>query len=117
MAKYFEPDEFACKCGCGLNDIHQELVSKLDIVREAIGYPIYVNSGCRCHKHNAAVLGKKHSYHLSGMAADITVPNLSYAKKDQLKNLLVSYFDGIIEYKTFFHVDIRGFKFHMFRED
>lgn len=116
-AEYFEPEEFACKCGCGLNIIHNELVAKLDLIRKVMGYPIYVNSGCRCAKHNGEVLGKKHSYHLNGMAADITVPNLSFAMQAKLRNLLVLHFDGIIEYKSFYHVDIRGYAYRMFRED
>ena len=44
----------------------------LDPVRERWGVPIYVNSGYRCPELNKLVGGAPNSYHLSGMAADIT---------------------------------------------
>ena len=49
------------------------LVSRvLDPLRERWGVPIYVTSGYRCAELNARVGGSKTSYHLQGMAADIT---------------------------------------------
>ena len=44
----------------------------LDPVRERWGVPIYVNSGYRCPELNKLVGGAPNSYHLRGMAADIT---------------------------------------------
>ena len=44
----------------------------LDPLRERWGVPIHVNSGYRCHILNKIVGGAAHSYHLRGMAADIT---------------------------------------------
>ncbi|MBR5234957.1 MAG: peptidase M15 [Bacteroidaceae bacterium] len=50
-----------------------ELIDKvLDPLRERWGVPIYVTSGYRCPELNARVGGSKTSYHLRGMAADIT---------------------------------------------
>ena len=50
-----------------------ELIDKvLDPLRERWGVPIYVTSGYRCPELNARVGGSKSSYHLRGMAADIT---------------------------------------------
>ena len=50
-----------------------ELIIKvLDPLRERWGVPIYVNSGYRCPALNAKVGGSKTSYHLRGMAADIS---------------------------------------------
>ena len=50
-----------------------ELIDKvLDPVRERWGVPIYVNSGYRCPELNKLVGGAPGSYHLRGMAADIT---------------------------------------------
>ena len=50
-----------------------ELITKvLDPLRERWGVPIYVNSGYRCPALNRKVGGSKTSYHLRGMAADIT---------------------------------------------
>ena len=50
-----------------------ELITKvLDPLRERWGVPIYVNSGYRCPALNRKVGGSSTSYHLRGMAADIT---------------------------------------------
>ena len=64
MAKYFKASEFVCnpqQCGCGfglnLGDIDPRLLDILDVIREATGAPITVNSGCRCQRHNARVGG------------------------------------------------------------
>lgn len=43
----------------------------LDPLREAWGKPIYVTSGYRCPRLNAAVGGVANSNHMKGLAADI----------------------------------------------
>lgn len=70
-ARYFKAGEFACKC-CGRVMIDNRLVTMLDRVRHTLGKPIYVNSGYRCVAHNKAVGGATGSYHVKGLAADIT---------------------------------------------
>lgn len=70
-ARYFVAGEFACKC-CGRVVIDNRLVAMLDRVRHTLGKPIYVNSGYRCAAHNKAVGGAAGSYHVKGLAADIT---------------------------------------------
>lgn len=45
----------------------------LQQARDDFGKAIHVNSGYRCEKLNAKVGGKKNSYHLKGMAADLHV--------------------------------------------
>lgn len=45
----------------------------LQQARDDYGMPMHVNSGFRSEKLNAKVGGKKNSYHLKGMAADIHV--------------------------------------------
>ena len=70
-ARYFKEGEFACKC-CGRVMIDNRLVTMLDRVRHTLGKPIYVNSGYRCVDHNKAVGGATGSYHVKGLAADIT---------------------------------------------
>ncbi len=50
----------------------------LEEVREFLGNrPVHILSAVRCAQHNAAVGGAPESYHLRGMAADITVRGLS----------------------------------------
>lgn len=72
LTNNFSRSEFACKCGCGKNDISPELVNMLQKIRTAMGEPITVTSGCRCEKHNKAVGGVENSWHVKGLAADIT---------------------------------------------
>ncbi|MBF0486741.1 MAG: peptidase M15 [Nitrospirae bacterium] len=72
-SKYFKPEEFTCRCGCGLNNISPELVATLDKVRETAGIALRITSGSRCAKHNEAVGGKSDSAHLTGLAADIAI--------------------------------------------
>lgn len=69
--KYFKKEEFTCKCGCGLNNINLKLVQIADEIREKIGVPLIVSSGCRCSKHNKNVGGVLNSRHISGKAVDL----------------------------------------------
>lgn len=72
-SRYFKSSEFACKCGCGLNNIDPELVKTLDAIRTASGHPMIIASACRCPEHNKAVGGKPDSAHTKGKAVDIKV--------------------------------------------
>lgn len=72
--KYFKPNEFTCKCGCGLNNIDLKLVKILDEIREYFGKPMLVTCGCRCQKYNDSLKGSiKGSKHVRGKAADIWI--------------------------------------------
>ena len=44
----------------------------LELVRPSVG-PIVIRSGFRCERQNRKVGGKANSYHLLGLAVDITV--------------------------------------------
>lgn len=72
ITEHFDSEEFSCKCGCGFNNIGRNVVEMLEAIREIIGEPIIVTSGCRCSEHNKKVGGSPLSYHLRGGAADIT---------------------------------------------
>ncbi|MBQ7196768.1 MAG: hypothetical protein IJS40_05105 [Synergistaceae bacterium] len=84
--KNFKVKEFECHCGCGYNQVHPVLMQLCQKIRDAVDIPVRVNSGCRCSKRNAAVGGKPHSYHLKGLAADLScsvgAPVLWAAVKD-----------------------------------
>lgn len=62
--------------GYVLNEVYvniRKLVENvLQPLRDAIGAPIYINSGYRCTALNRAVGGALNSMHLTGRAADIT---------------------------------------------
>ena len=68
----FSPSEFACHCGCGFNIIDQRIINIAQSIREAVGVPVHVNSGCRCEQHNLAVGGVAGSFHTKGLAADLS---------------------------------------------
>ncbi len=60
-------------------DVVQNL-QRLCVLRDAIGRPVYINSGYRSKRLNARVGGVPNSRHLQGKAADIHCDNLDYAK-------------------------------------
>jgi uncharacterized protein YcbK (DUF882 family) len=72
LTKNFSRREFACKCGCGFDDIDPRVVIMAQVIRDALGEPVRVNSGCRCAKRNVAVGGVLNSYHAKGLAVDLS---------------------------------------------
>jgi len=70
---HFKPEEFTCKCGCGLQNMKDTFLWKLEFARHEAQIPFVVNSGSRCPKHNEEEGGTKTSDHLSGEGADIRV--------------------------------------------
>ena len=123
--KNFKVSEFACHCGCGYNVIDQRVIDMAQTIRDALGVPVHVNSGCRCEKRNAKVGGvqkkvdhktgkviSKGSNHLYGLAADLScslgaVKMFDTVKKLQAEGKLPD-LDYCIRYKTFIHIDCGG---------
>lgn len=68
-----------------------KLITLLDAIRELYEKPIYVNSGYRCKELNKLVGGVNTSYHLKGLAVDITVGNSKSNK--ELFNLIKDNFE------------------------
>jgi len=111
LTKNFSRFEFSCRCGCGLADIHPDTVQALQALRDRLGAPIHINSGCRCVRHNKAVSGATHSYHLKAQgckAADITTRDVSPSIfADWIENNSTEFCTGGIgRYKGFVHVDV-----------
>lgn len=74
---HFTIKEFACKCGCGMDETDQELIDILEIFRECIKMPIKIESGCRCDIYNKIIHGSKKSAHLPVCkGADIQIKGL-----------------------------------------
>ncbi len=69
--KNFKVSEFACK-HCGENKIDQRVINMCQVIRDAVGVPVIVNSGYRCKVHNEHVGGVRDSFHTHGLAADLT---------------------------------------------
>jgi len=82
---HFQKSEFACKCGCGFDDIDIRLVKLLEQIRSHFGgNPLIITSGCRCATHNRKVGGVQGSRHVLGKASDFYIKNVS-------KNNLLNY--------------------------
>ena len=71
--KYFKFEDFACK-HCEKNLQSEEFITKLDALREDLGFALVVNSGYRCPEHNAAVSSTGLTGpHTTGLAVDLAV--------------------------------------------
>ena len=110
--KNFKVSEFACHCGCGFNIIDQRVINMAQTIRDALGVPVKVNSGCRCEKHNAKVGGVKGSKHTKGLAADLSCSKGSNIMFETVKNLhaegKLHDLDYCIRYKWGIHIDCGG---------
>lgn len=107
LSDNFSSEEFECRCGCGFDDVSQELIDVLQEVRDEINEPITINSACRCKDWNEQVGGAKRSQHLLGTAADIVVKGCTpaYVQEYLLKKYPDKY--GIGKYNSFTHIDTR----------
>ena len=124
LTRNFKLSEFDCKSGCDMPESVlmevKKLANQLQIIRDFIQQPIYINSGYRCKEHNAKIGGAhkivngkrvETSKHVLGQAADMRVDNVSPSDLyEAIENLIK--FNHIFEgglgvYKTFTHYDIK----------
>lgn len=114
MTKNFSIHEFACKDGSPVPEELipnvQELANQLQVIRDYIGEPLQILSGYRSPAHNKKVGGKKASYHMKAMAADLTCKSLTPKKLHSLILTLISQKKikngGLGLYPGFVHYDI-----------
>lgn len=71
---HFKPREIASK-GNGAILANWKSLQKLDALRASLGKPMVVVSAYRDPAHNKRVGGAKNSYHMRGMAFDISMAN------------------------------------------
>jgi zinc D-Ala-D-Ala carboxypeptidase len=108
--KHFKKSDFDCHCGCGFNIISESLVTILDKVRDDVGFPIIITSGCRCQKYNDRLSDSvPDSSHLKGLAVDIQCDDSNH------RFMFMSAFkaNGIVRMgiaKSFVHCDIDSAK-------
>ena len=105
LSKNFQRAEFGCGCGCGYDDIDSKLVEKLQCLRDLIGKPIIVTSGCRCKMYNLHIGGVSNSPHLLGLAADIQVSGMTPVTLAILADRIQYIRIGI--YDKHLHIDIK----------
>ena len=84
LSRNLRVDEVTCGCGCGFDNISDELTQKFQKARDLFGEPIIITSGCRCTAHNEIVGGKTNSAHLKGLALDLAVYNPTPFKMQKL---------------------------------
>ena len=116
LTENFTKQEFDSKDGAlmGTVALHnvKKLAENLQRLRDYLGVPIHINSGYRSFEHNKRIGGRKGSYHLKGMAADITVKNMKPKKvrKAILELIKIGAMSegGIGLYNGFVHYDTRG---------
>lgn len=104
----FTPQEFACKCGCGLGykDMDPMFIRMLIDARKLAGTQFRITSAIRCPAHNTASRGKSNSAHLRGYAADISAPTSAKAFKILSSLMEVGFVRiGYNDASKFFHVD------------
>ena len=113
LTKDMSRREFACRCGCGADNIAMSLVNRLQAIRDEIGMPVSINSGVRCEAHNAAQGGKDGSPHVPadvgdgqgivGHAADVSCYSSMYRKA--FRDAAGKHFTRVGMGKDFVHVD------------
>jgi len=114
LSKHFSRGEFACPCGCGFDQPHDDLIEALEALRTMLSAyaghdaPITITSGCRCPEHNAEIGGAEKSQHTIGRAADIRAAGFEPSQIARLAELIVKFKRGGIGiYPSWCHVDAR----------
>lgn len=111
ITKNFKRSEFACKCGCGMDNISIPFVDKLQIARDIYGKPYHLTSGCRCKKHNRNVGGVADSDHIATDEKPSQAADIAFKTGEELFGIINSLIRagftriGINFDKKFVHVD------------
>ena len=106
LNQFFNLSEFECPC-CNKVMISETLLEKLFKFRTTIDKPIEINSGYRCPEYNKIVKGSETSYHIKGMAVDISVKGMTLYDLYQIALQLNFTGIGFYELKNFLHLDVR----------
>jgi uncharacterized protein YcbK (DUF882 family) len=108
LTKDFSRSEFACHCGCGFDAVNPVLVEALQKLRDIIGKPVAIDSGCRCAAWNKKEKGADHSQHLLGNAADVRVAGLTAREIYRAAAGIIAFHGiGVSDEGTFVHLDVR----------
>ncbi len=103
LSEHFHDYEFVCPC-CNGGIVADELVLKLQQLRDTINKPIKVTSGYRCPIENKKVGGAKNSAHLLGEGVDIQT-ELSTVTLAMIASKIKGIRIGI--YERHLHIDVR----------
>jgi uncharacterized protein YcbK (DUF882 family) len=116
LTKNFPLYEFKCTNGVWVPEEYienvQELADNLQVLRDFINVPIYINSGYRTEEYNKKISGSKNSQHLYAKAADIRAKNINPVCLHTIIEGLILLGKmkqgGLGLYDSFVHYDIRG---------
>lgn len=110
IAKYFSAKEFRCP-GSGILFVDPDLLDMLDRLRELMGEPVYITSGCRSPEHNAKIGGSAASQHITTELTPCRAADIKAVGANRKYRLVQSAIDlgfgGIGVYKTHIHLDTR----------
>ena len=111
MKIYFEENEFMMGGKEPVYDkMNEDILQALNIIRHKISKPLVLTSTYRSEEYNKSVGGAKHSQHVLGNAADISIENLDGHDVYLIIKILIS-LDlsfGINWNKKFIHMDCRS---------
>lgn len=107
---HFVMNEYQCDCEGMYCDgfealMDEELLERVEALRQLLDNPVNITSGVRCHIRNAEVGGITGSKHKTGCAADLYSPGIHYTKVAAAARALGL---GVIEYpaELFVHVEV-----------
>lgn len=104
--KYFKIEDFDCE-ETGENEMDPEFIRKVDELRSAVGWPLYVTSGYRSPTHSIEAKKSQPGTHAHGIACDIKVSG-GAQRRELVKQAFFLGFTGIGVARTFVHVDTRA---------
>lgn len=112
VSEHFKSNEFDCRCGrrdCTTTLICSQLLLGLEQLRNPVG-ALFLSCGYRCEAHNLEIGGAKDSQHCKGKAADVKAGRvLPFSVARSAEGVDVFKNGGIGVYRTFTHVDSRGY--------
>jgi uncharacterized protein YcbK (DUF882 family) len=108
ISKNFKMSEFECTHPDHRHTrIDEELLDKLQQLRDRLEVPLIINSAYRCPERNKQVDGAEYSQHLYGKAVDISLHTIPL-QIEEIKRIAKQIgFRGIGLYNTFIHLDVR----------
>jgi zinc D-Ala-D-Ala carboxypeptidase len=108
LTEHFSREEMQCPC-CKACEMNGYFMDQLEMIRGMFHFPMRINSGYRCQKHNDSLLNSSpNSWHTKGKAADISWDEFDAKTKHRLLEKSIRYFEGIGIGKSYLHVDLGG---------
>ena len=105
LTLHFTKAEMACKCGCGAVAMKSFFMQKLQALRVEYGRQMVITSGFRCNNYNMKIKGAVNSFHLRGMAIDVSLVDAGERRKLIALALPMGFSVGAD--KAFLHLDLR----------